>query len=148
MAVAILVLIKMMSPASKFDLSAGAITQTPRVKVATLTKPQTRHLGLTDAICANPNCRYASQLDRFDTEHTQVQLTHFIASDIDVTTRVIAMTSPVLGLKLTTSPALKAEMPSLLEVLTRPDDERNQRFYQVLTGQADSTSRDTAAEQQ
>lgn len=104
------------------------------------------YLGLSDAdFAADPYRRYAaSQLDTFEADHRQVQLTHVLETDtIQLTTRLYRNDFERDWFKLDNFTSSQGgQVPTLLEVMTRPESEANQRFYQVLTGQRDSTSQE------
>ncbi|MCW8107450.1 TonB-dependent receptor [Alteromonas ponticola] len=104
------------------------------------------YLGLTDEDFAqNPYRRYAaSQLDNMNWQHDQFQLTHYLAgSTFDVTTRLYRNNFERAWFKLNGfASSLGGQIPTLLELLTSPDSEENQRFYEVLRGTSDSTVRE------
>lgn len=100
------------------------------------------YLGLTDADFAkNPLRRYAAtQLGLMDWDHSQIQFTHHIEfSDVDITTRIYRNDFERAWLKINGFTSSLGSVPDIQEVLANPDTDRNQPFYQVLTGQADST---------
>ncbi|GLR69919.1 TonB-dependent receptor family protein [Agaribacter marinus] len=104
------------------------------------------YLGLTDEDFAKtPNRRYAaSQLDSIDWEHTQIQLTHVATNeDWEFTTRVYRHDFQRAWNKLDEfGSSFNGDIPSLQQILISPNSDENIGFYNVLTGQADSTARE------
>lgn len=104
------------------------------------------YLGLTDEDFEDtPYRRYAaSELDLMDWEHQQVQLTHHIEfENFNATTRVYRNDFERAWFKVDGfSSSQGGFVPSLQAVLTDPNSEINQAYYQVLTGQTDSTLRE------
>lgn len=104
------------------------------------------YLGLTDADFAeNPYRRYAaSQLGLMDWQHQQVQFTHHLEfSNFNMTTRVYRNDFQRAWRKVNEFASSQGgNIPSLQQILTNPEDELNQVYYQVLTGQRDSTLRE------
>lgn len=104
------------------------------------------YLGLTDADFAeNPYRRYAaSQLGLMDWQHQQVQFTHHLEfSNFNMTTRVYRNDFQRAWRKVNEFASSQGgNIPSLQQILTNPEDELNQVYYQVLTGHRDSTLRE------
>jgi Fe(3+) dicitrate transport protein len=104
------------------------------------------YLGLTDADFAeNPYRRYAaSQLGLMDWQHQQVQFTHHLEfSNFNMTTRVYRNDFERAWRKVNEFASSQGgNIPSLQQILTNPEDELNQAYYRVLTGQRDSTLRE------
>ncbi|MCU7555360.1 TonB-dependent receptor [Alteromonas sp. ASW11-19] len=130
-----------------YRFSVGETSQLVELKVSRSDETSNEtYLGLTDAdFAATPYRRYAaSQLDKFEAEHSQVQLTHLLETDqLRVTTRLYRNDFERDWFKIDNFTSSQGgQVPSLLEILTRPEDETNQRYYQVLTGQRDSTSQE------
>ncbi|MCW8092976.1 TonB-dependent receptor family protein [Alteromonas sp. ASW11-130] len=131
----------------RYDLSSEKFDQFLEVK-AGLGEEQSdeTYVGLTDEdFRSNPYQRYAgSQLDNMDWQHDQLQLTHYIAgSTFDLTTRVYRNNFERTWYKLNGfASSLGGQIPTLLELLTHPEDEQHQRYYEVLRGTADSTVRE------
>jgi Fe(3+) dicitrate transport protein len=104
------------------------------------------YLGLTDEDFAkNPYRRYAaSQLGEMDWQHQQIQFTHHIEfASFNATTRVYKNDFQRAWFKLNGfASSLGGNIPSLQQILTNPDAEQNQVYYQVLSGQTDSTLRE------
>lgn len=98
------------------------------------------YLGLTDAdLRANPNRRYAaSQRDRMRWRHWHLQASHRLrgAGPFDLATTFYRLSLDRTWKKLN---GFDSES-SLSEILANPDSGNNAVFYQVLTGQADSSS--------
>jgi len=103
-------------------------------------KSNETYLGLTDQdFKANPVRRYAaSQLDKMDWQHNQIQLSHFIQADkFDITTRIYRNDFERSWFKINGfKPGIITR--DLQQILAGVDDETNALFYQVLTGQRDS----------
>lgn len=104
------------------------------------------YLGLTDEDFAqSPYRRYAaSQLAVIEWEHEQVQFTHHIEFEaFSATTKVYRNNFERAWFKVNGFTSSQGgNIPTLQQVLTNPDDELNQVYYQVLTGQTDSTLRE------
>jgi Fe(3+) dicitrate transport protein len=104
------------------------------------------YLGLTDEdFSQTPFRRYAgSQLDKMEWEHSQIQFTHHIEFDnFNGTTRVYRNDFERAWLKANNfTSSLGGNIPTLQAILTNPNDEENQVYYQVLSGQTDSTLRE------
>ncbi|MEP2650481.1 MAG: TonB-dependent receptor [Paraglaciecola sp.] len=104
------------------------------------------YLGLTDDdFDKNPYRRYAaSQLDVMEWEHQQVQFSHHIEfENFNATTKVYRNDFERAWFKLNGFGSSQGgSIPTLQQILTNPTDEQNQVYYQVLTGQADSTLRE------
>ncbi|WP_448548163.1 TonB-dependent receptor family protein [Thalassotalea fusca] len=99
------------------------------------------YLGLSDDDFAiNPNRRYAaSQHDKMDWNHQQLQLTHFIANDdFDLTTRLYRNDFERSWFKINGFKQAGSFTPSLQDVLANPTSDAHTNFYQVLTGERDS----------
>ncbi len=131
----------------RYDLSSSDFDQFIQLKAGYGEEHSDEtYLGLSDEDFArNPYRRYAgSQLDNMAWEHDQLQLTHFIAgSDFDLTTRLYRNNFERAWFKLNGfASSLGGQIPTLLELLTAPDTEENQRFYTVLRGETDSTVRE------
>ncbi|MBO9490046.1 TonB-dependent receptor [Endozoicomonas sp. G2_1] len=97
------------------------------------------YLGLTDEdFAANPNRRYiASQLDNFESNHRQVQFSHFLEGDnFDVTTRVYRNDYQRDWFKLNNFNSFGGVSADVQEVLANPED--NQRFLSLLRGEVDT----------
>ena len=80
-------------------------------------------LGLTDEdFAANPNRRYvASQLDNFESNHRQIQFSHFLEGDnFDVTTRVYRNDYQRDWFKLNNFNAFGGVSADVQEVLSKP----------------------------
>ena len=106
-------------------------------------KSNETYLGLTDDdFYANPDRRYAaSELDNMDWQHEQFQFTHFMqANGFDITTHVYRNNFERSWFKINGFD----NGPDLQDILANPYDEdqdgTNARYYQVLTGQADSNN--------
>jgi len=99
------------------------------------------YLGLTDAdFEKNPLRRYAAtQLGLMDWDHSQVQFTHHIEfADVNITTRVYRNDFERAWRKINGFSSSQNEtVPDIQKVLADPVS--NDRYYQVLTGQADSS---------
>lgn len=126
-----------------YDFSKGSTQNLIELKLGYATeKSDETYLGLTDADFAlNPNRRYvASALDLMDTEHQQIQLTHFFSNEhIDVTTRLYRNDFERSWNKINGFNGGQVTR-TLQEVLANPEDDFNQPFYQVLTGEIDSNA--------
>lgn len=126
-----------------YDFSQGDVQNLIELKLGYATeKSDETYLGLTDAdFDANPNRRYrASQLDLMDWDHQQIQLTHFYSNNrFDVTTRLYRNDFERSWNKINGFGGGQISR-TLQQVLANPEDEFNQRFYQVLTGQTDSNA--------
>lgn len=131
----------------RYDLSSADFDQYVQVKggYSEETSNET-YLGLSDEdFAADPYRRYAaSSLDKMDWDHNQLQLTHFLAGDwFDVTTRVYRNNFERAWNKINGfESSLGGQIPTLQEILTNPDSERNAGYYSVLTGQSDSSVRE------
>jgi Fe(3+) dicitrate transport protein len=122
----------------RYDLKIGSVEHTFGLKISYADEQSNEtYLGLTDDdFYANPDRRYAaSELDNMDWQHEQFQFTHFMqANSFDITTHVYRNNFERSWFKIygfVGGPDLKA-------ILANPEDDVNARFYQVLTGQADS----------
>jgi Fe(3+) dicitrate transport protein len=97
------------------------------------------YLGLTDAdLAATPHRRYAaSQLDRMKWDHWHLQASHRFqgAGPFDISTTAYHLRLDRTWKKLN---GFDSER-SLSDILANPDAGNNAVFYQVLTGQADSS---------
>jgi Fe(3+) dicitrate transport protein len=130
-----------------YQLNGGDYEQFIELKLsyAEETSDET-YLGLTDADFAeNPYRRYAtSQLGLMDWQHQQVQFTHHLEfSNFNITTRVYRNDFERAWRKVNEFASSQGgNIPSLQQILTNPEDELNQVYYQVLTGQRDSTLRE------
>jgi Fe(3+) dicitrate transport protein len=97
------------------------------------------YLGLTDDdFQANPLARYsASSLDRMRWYHTSVVLTHKIepTKDLAITTNAYRHDFHRVWRKVN-----HFRGAALFEVLRDPDDPANTPFYDIISGQADTTS--------
>lgn len=130
-----------------YNLDGDGYEQVIELKVsyAEETSDET-YLGLTDEDFAdNPYRRYAaSELGLMDWKHDQIQFTHHIAfADFNATTRVYRNNFQRAWFKLNEFASSQGgNIPTLQQILTNPDDEFNQVYYQVLTGQRDSTLRE------
>lgn len=104
------------------------------------------YLGLADQdFAANPYRRYsASQKDQMEWEHQQIQLTHHIEfTNFNATTRIYRNDFERAWFKVDDFASSQGGfVPTLQQVLTNPEDELNQPYYQVLTGETDSTLRE------
>ena len=103
------------------------------------------YLGLTDEdFSKNPLRRYsASQLGLMNWDHSQVQFTHHIEwSGFDVTTRVYRNDFERSWRKINGFTASQGSVPTLQNILSNPGTEDHQPYYQVLTGQRDSSLRE------
>lgn len=125
----------------RYDLTTANTEHTFALKLAYANeKSNETYLGLTDEDFAQtPNRRYvASQLDNMDWQHQQVQFTHFMQTNhFDITTHVYRNEFERSWFKINgfKGGQLKRD---LQEILINPEDDVNQGFYQVLTGQRDS----------
>jgi Fe(3+) dicitrate transport protein len=125
----------------RYDLSTDGADHTFALKLAYADENSNEtYLGLTDEDFAqSPNRRYvASQLDNMDWQHQQLQFTHFVqTNDFDITTHVYRNEFERSWFKINgfKGGQLKRD---LQEILIDPEDDVNQGFYQVLTGQRDS----------
>ena len=125
----------------RYDLTTGAVEHTFGLKLSYADEISNEsYLGLTDEdFHKSPNRRYsASQLDKMDWEHQQVQFTHFMQTkNFDVTTHVYRNDFKRSWFKIN---GFKGGLVSrdLQGILANPEDDVNARFYQVLTGQVDS----------
>ncbi|GLX78851.1 TonB-dependent receptor [Thalassotalea insulae] len=124
-----------------YDLSNNGYSQLVELKWSYADEiSDETYLGLTDEdFQQNANRRYAaSQLDKMDWQHQQVQLTHFIGNErFDVTTRIYRNDFKRSWYKIN---GFKNGLVhrDLQEILANPDDEINTDFYQILTGVRDS----------
>jgi Fe(3+) dicitrate transport protein len=125
----------------RYDLSTNSADHTFALKLAYADENSNEtYLGLTDDDFAQtPNRRYvASQLDNMDWQHQQVQFTHFMqTSDFDITTHVYRNEFERSWFKINGFKGGQLYR-DLQEILINPEDDVNQGFYQVLTGQRDS----------
>lgn len=123
-----------------YDLSNNHYSQLIELKLSYADEVSDEtYLGLTDEDFAkNPNRRYAaSQLDKMDWDHQQVQFTHFIGTDtFDVTTRVYRNDFERSWFKLN---GFNGGF-DVQDVLADPTNDLYQAFYQLLTGERDSQS--------
>jgi Fe(3+) dicitrate transport protein len=130
----------------RYDLTTGSIDHTFGLKVSYADESSNEtYLGLTDDdFYLNPDRRYvASELDNMDWKHDQIQFTHFMqTSDFDITTRVYRNNFERSWFKINGFEG----GPDLQDILANPNDEdqdgTNARYYQVLTGQADSVGKE------
>jgi Fe(3+) dicitrate transport protein len=97
------------------------------------------YLGLTDQdFRNNPLARYgASSLDRMRWYHTSIVLTHKIEplANLSITTNVYRHNFHRVWRKVN-----HFRGAALFEVLQNPDEARNAPFYQIISGQADTSS--------
>jgi Fe(3+) dicitrate transport protein len=104
------------------------------------------YLGLTDEdFTKKPYRRYAaSQLGLMEWEHEQIQFTHHIEfENFNATTRIYRNNFQRAWFKTNGFASSQGgDIPTLQQVLTNPNDELNHVYYQVLTGQTDSTLRE------
>lgn len=125
----------------RYDLSDSEFSQVVELKLAYADEVSDEtYLGLTDSdFDKNPNRRYvASQKDKMDWEHSQVQFTHFIGNEnFDITTRVYRNDFERSWFKINGFKGGLVER-DLQEILANPNDEVNALFYDVLTGQRDT----------
>ncbi|WP_246261489.1 TonB-dependent receptor family protein [Alteromonas ponticola] len=131
----------------RYDLSTDHFDQFVEIKAGYGEENSNEtYLGLTDAdFTADPYQRYAaSQLDNMEWQHNQFQLTHYLAgSTFDLTTRLYRNNFERAWFKLNGfGSSLGGQIPTLLELLTHPETEENQRYYDVLRGTTDSTVRE------
>lgn len=125
----------------RYDLTTGDISHTFGLKLSYADeKSNETYLGLTDDdFYQSPNRRYAaSQSDLMDWEHQQVQFTHFMQTkSFDVTTHVYRNDFKRSWFKIN---GFKGGLidSDLQDILANPEEDDNARFYQILTGQADS----------
>jgi len=126
----------------RYDLDGKDFNQVFELKLAYSDElSDETYLGLTDADFAqNPNRRYrASSLAEMDWEHTQIQLNHFIqGKGFDVTTRVYRNDFERDWFKVNSFKGGLVDI-SFQDLLADPfRNESTTRFYQILTGEADS----------
>ncbi|WP_019028553.1 TonB-dependent receptor family protein [Colwellia piezophila] len=128
----------------RYDLITGSIEHTFGLKISYADeKSNETYLGLTDDdFYANPDRRYAaSELDNMDWQHEQFQFSHFMQTNsFDITTRIYRNNFERSWFKINGFD----NGPDLQDILANPYDEdqdgTNARYYQVLTGQADSNN--------
>jgi len=136
----------------RYDLVTGDIDHTFELKLAYADEHSNEtYLGLTDEdFYASPDRRYiGSELDNMDWQHDQIQFTHFMQTDgFDITTRVYRNNFERSWFKI--NGFNNGNSPDLQTILANPNDEdqdgTNARYYQVLTGQADSLGSDEKLE--
>ncbi len=125
-----------------FDGLGGEQLIELKVAVADETSHET-YLGLSDEDFANdPYQRYAaSQKGKMDWAHEQVQLSHNFTNDVfSLSTRVYRHNFERAWFKVDGFVSSQgASVPSLLTILSNPNDEQNQAYYQVLKGERDSS---------
>ncbi len=100
------------------------------------------YLGLTDDdFRDNPNRRYVTSAnDRFTSDHEQAHLTHFIGNDkFDVTTNIYRNNFDRSWFRLDNFQQGGFIEADLQEVLANPEEGLNAAFYEILTGQRDSS---------
>lgn len=126
----------------RYDLDSKTYNQVFELKLSYSDEVSDEtYLGLTDADFAqNPNRRYrTSHLAEMDWEHTQVQFNHFLeGDDYDITTRLYRNDFERDWFKAN---KFKGGLVNITfqELLANPfKNESNTRFYNILTGQADS----------
>ncbi|MBU2894754.1 TonB-dependent receptor [Colwellia sp. D2M02] len=125
----------------RYDLTTGDIEHTFGLKLSYADELSNEsYLGLTDDdFYQSPNRRYsASQLDKMDWQHQQIQFTHFMQTqNFDVTTHVYRNEFERSWFKIN---GFKGGLinSDLQDILANPDSDVNARFYQILTGQANS----------
>lgn len=99
------------------------------------------YLGLTDAdFDADPLRRYAaSQRDEMDWDHQQYSLSHYMdpGGDYAINTTLYRREFSRVWDKLN---GFGGDAPTLQSILEQPDTPVNTSFYDILTGQADSTT--------
>jgi len=121
-----------------YDLSTADFSQILELKLSFADEiSDETYLGLTEEdFGKNANRRYAaSQLDKMDWQHQQLQLTHFIGNDtFDVTTRLYRNDFERSWFKINGFKKHGGIKRDLQEILVNPNDEINAAFYQVLTG--------------
>ncbi|WP_206486294.1 TonB-dependent receptor [Thalassotalea sp. G2M2-11] len=121
-----------------YDLSTNDYSQIFELKLSYADEiSDETYLGLTDDdFKHSANRRYvASQLDKMDWQHQQIQLTHFIGNDaFDITTRLYRNDFERSWFKIN---GFKNGLVhrDLQEILFNPTDEINASFYQLLTGE-------------
>lgn len=124
----------------QYDLSGRDSQQLVELKVAYADENSDEtYLGLTDAdFDRDPNRRYAaSQLDNMDWDHSQVQFTHFWATDgFDITTRIYRNDFERSWYKINGFKSFGGFSADLQEVLANPED--NLDYYLILTGELDT----------
>ncbi len=127
----------------RYDLSTGTVEHTFGLKLAYADeKSNETYLGLTDNDFSQvPDRRYvASQLDNMDWQHQQIQFTHFMQTkNFDITTHVYRNEFKRSWFKINGFKGCLVNR-DLQEILTNPEDDVNQAFYQVLTGQRDGAA--------
>lgn len=129
------------------DLDTGNTEQRLELKLAYAEEESDEtYLGLTDSDFAQkPERRYAaSQLDRMDWEHSQIQLTYDMQSQwLDLTARLYRHDFERSWFKVNRFVSSQGgSVPALQEILRTPDDEQYQIYYQVLSGQQDASIRE------
>jgi Fe(3+) dicitrate transport protein len=126
-----------------YDLSTKDYNQLIELKLGYSTElSDETYLGLSDADFAeNPNRRYAaSQKDLMDWDHQQVQLTHYFSNDeFNITTRAYRNGFERSWNKINGFKGGQLYR-SLQSILSDPTEETNALFYQVLTGQRDTSA--------
>ncbi|WP_298444686.1 TonB-dependent receptor [uncultured Ferrimonas sp.] len=124
----------------RYDIGGDKVNQTIEFKAVYADESSDEtYLGLTDSdFDANPNRRYAaSSLDQMNWDHTQFQLTHFIAGNgFDMSTKLYRNDLSRAWRKINGF----AGGPDLSALLQNPNSGINEQFYQVLIGAADSSS--------
>ncbi len=127
----------------KYELSGKDFDQVFELKLGYADEVSDEtYLGLTDNDFAeNPNRRYAaSQLDRMEWDHQQVQFNHFIIGDkFDVITRVYRNEFERAWRKINGF-VDSANQRTLQDILLNPEDDLNPIFYDVLTGASDTSN--------
>jgi Fe(3+) dicitrate transport protein len=124
----------------RYDLNGSNYQQLFELKLAYSDEiSDETYLGLTDEdFDKAPNRRYAaSQLDKMDWEHSQVQLTHFWGNDtFDITTRAYRNNFERSWFKINGFKSFGGNSADLQDILATPEE--NLDYYLILTGQMDS----------
>lgn len=131
----------------RYDLSSGDITQEVVFKANYADEISNfTYTGLTDEdFKDDPYLRYAGgQLDRMDWEHSAYTLSHFIeTSDWSLATKVYRTDLDRAWNKLNKFVSSFGEtVPSLLSIVSNPEDPRNAELLLVLRGELDGTARE------
>lgn len=124
-----------------YDLSNNHYSQLVELKLSYADElSDETYLGLTDEDFAKaPNRRYAaSQLDKMDWQHQQIQFTHFIGTEsFDITTRLYRNEFDRSWFKFNGFKGGLVDV-DVQEIIANPTDEKYQGFYRLLTGEEDS----------
>lgn len=131
----------------RYDLSSGSLSQELIFKANYADEVSNfTYTGLTDEdFRENPYQRYAGgQLDKMDWEHSAYTLSHFVeGSNWNLATQAYRTDLDRAWNKLNGFVSSFSEtLPSLLEIVSNPEEPRNFELLSVLRGDIDGTARE------